>query len=41
MDQMSIVVFLRVKGISAIDLHAELVHVLGSDAIAYLSVTNL
>jgi hypothetical protein len=42
MDQRSIVVFLRLKGLSAKakNVDTELVEVLRSDAIAYLTVTN-
>jgi hypothetical protein len=43
MDHRSIVVFLHLKGLSvkAKDVHIEIVHVLGSDAIAYLTVTKV
>jgi hypothetical protein len=40
MDQRSICLFLAMKGLSARDVHNELVAVLGPDAIAYSTVTN-
>jgi hypothetical protein len=40
MDQRSIRLFLAMKGLSAKDVHNELVAVLGPDAIAYSSVTS-
>jgi hypothetical protein len=42
MDQRSIVVFLHLKGLpaKAKDVHTELIQVLGSDAIAYSTVTK-
>jgi hypothetical protein len=38
MDQRSIIMFLGMKGLSAIAIHRELVDVLGSDAITYSAV---
>jgi hypothetical protein len=40
MDQRSIVLFLCLKRLSAKNVHTELVQVLGSDAIAYLTMTK-
>jgi hypothetical protein len=40
MDQRSICLFLAMKGLSARDVHNELVAVLGPDAIVYLTVTS-
>jgi hypothetical protein len=40
MDQRPIVLFLSMKGLSAQDIHGELVTVLGSDAIGYSMVTK-
>jgi hypothetical protein len=42
MDQRTIVVFLHLKGFSAKakDIHAEILHILGSDAITYSTVTK-
>jgi hypothetical protein len=39
MDQRPIVLFLSMKGLSAQDIHGELVAVLGFDAIGYSTVT--
>jgi hypothetical protein len=40
MDQRSICLFLAMKGLSSRDVHNELIAVLGSDAIAYSTVTS-
>jgi hypothetical protein len=40
MDQRQIVVFLHLKGLSAKDVHTELVELLASDAIACSTVTK-
>jgi hypothetical protein len=41
MDQRSICLFLAMKQLSAKAIHSELVAVLGPDAIAYSTVTNI
>jgi DNA-binding MarR family transcriptional regulator len=40
MDQRSICLFLTMKGLSAREVHAELVAIVGLDAIAYSTVTK-